>query len=161
MDWASHTFANTPAFGLQGVEGEARLVDCYDGDTCKVLLSIPWAGGAVRLATLRLSGIDAPEMATHDPVEKDLAVRARDRMLNLLCPAGFPQRTLPYSKKEVKQTLEARTVLVHVTCEEQDKYGRCLAVLHNTDGACINTTLLCEGLGDPYDGGTKPRSWES
>lgn len=159
MDWSSHTRANTPAFGLEGVEGEARLVDCYDADTCKVLLSVPWAGGAVRLVTLRLEGIDAPEMASKDPAERELSVRARDRLLNLLCPAAFPVRAQPYDKSGIKKALEDRVVLVRVQCKGQDKYGRCLAVLF-ARGACVNAAMLDEGRVDSYDGGTKARTWD-
>lgn len=158
MDWSLHTRANTPAFGLEGVEGEARLVDCYDADTCKVLLSVPWAGGAVRLVTLRLEGIDAPEMASKDPKEKELSWRARDRLLHLLCPAAFPARTDAYSKAEIKRALEAHVALVRVQCKGQDKYGRCLAVLL-AGGACVNEAMRDEGHADSYDGGTKTRSW--
>lgn len=158
MDWSLHTRANTPAFGLEGVEGEARLVDCYDADTCKVLLSIPWAGGAVRLVTLRLEGIDAPEMASADPKEKELSRRARDCLLHCICPVAFPARAEAYSKHEIKQVLEDRVVLVRVACKGQDKYGRCLAVL-SVGGVCVNEVLCGKGHVDSYDGGTKSRSW--
>lgn len=159
VTWHTHTRANTPAFGLEGVEGEARLVDCYDADTCKVLLGIPWAGGAVRLVTLRLEGIDAPEMASKDPREKQLSWRARDRLLNLICPSAFPAQAEAYDKAHIKRVLEERVVLVTVQCKGQDKYGRCLAVLH-AGGVCVNEAMRDEGHADSYDGGTKARSWD-
>lgn len=126
MDWARHTRESTPAFNLDGVDGHARLVDCYDGDTCKVLLSIPWACGAVRLVTLRLDGIDAPEMNAKDPEQHAMAVRARDRLLNILFSDGF-HIGKTYTKKDIMAILQDNVVLVRVQCMKQDKYGRCLA----------------------------------
>lgn len=144
--WAKHTREGTPPFNLDGVDGQARLVDCYDGDTCKVLLSIPWAGGAVRLVTLRLEGIDAPEMNAKDPGQQASAVRARDRLLNTLCPDGFPVEQT-YTKKDILAILRDRVVLARVQCMKQDKYGRCLARVYTDDngsGTCVNDVLLAQ-----------------
>ncbi len=64
FDWSRHTAANTPRLDAKGVRGVARIVGIHDGDTVKALVRIPWAGGAVRMVTLRLAGIDAPELKT-------------------------------------------------------------------------------------------------
>lgn len=144
MDWAKHTRESTPAFNLDGVDGHARLVDCYDGDTCKVLLSIPWACGAVRLVTLRLEGIDAPEINAKDPEQHSMALRARDRLLNILFSNGFPLGKT-YMKKDILAILEDNVVLVRVQCMKQDKYGRCLARVWQESGKTqinVNNVLL-------------------
>lgn len=60
----------------------ARVVDVYDGDTAKVIAE-PWPGVEIRVS-VRLRGIDAPEIRGQCDYEKALAVKARDRLIELI-----------------------------------------------------------------------------
>lgn len=154
-EWADHTPENTAEFGLQGVDAEARVVSVHDGDTLKVLLPIPWAGGIVKRVTLRLLGVDTPEIRTLDLAEKGLANRARDRVLSWLAPDLFGgRRSHPLTDAEVEAVFRAHVVLARVQCGDADKYGRCLATVRN-DAGCINDILLQEGFAEEYEGGKK------
>lgn len=158
IEWANHTLENTTEFGLQGVDDEARVVSVHDGDTLKVLLPIPWAGGVIRRVTLRLLGVDAPEIRTLDLAEKGLANRARDRVLSWLAPDLFgSRRGHPLTDAEVEAVLHTNVVLARVQCAGADKYGRCLATVRRNGHGCINDILLEEGYASEYDGGISAR----
>jgi endonuclease YncB( thermonuclease family) len=140
LDWARHTRANTPAFDLDGVVAEARVVGCHDGDTVTCLVPVPWAGGAVRRVNLRLAGIDAPELRSG--------------------PAGAAARArvLRWLGVDDARDLETRVVTAQARCRGPDKYGRCLATLHR-GAECLNDVLLADGHAVPYTGrGAKSRA---
>lgn len=139
-DWIAHTRHNTPRFDVDGVKAEeARVVGVHDGDTVKVLLPIPWAGGALRMVTLRLLHIDAPELSTAE------GPGVRDRLLRWLAPTAFPQSAEPFTPKHIQEALDREVVLCGVECGGLDKYGRVLALLKRGQ-ECVNTVLLNEGL---------------
>ena len=54
----------------------ARVVSVYDGDTMTVGAA-PWPGLTAR-TSVRVAGVDTPEIRGKCQAEKDLAVRARD-----------------------------------------------------------------------------------
>jgi endonuclease YncB( thermonuclease family) len=136
FDWSRHTAANTPRLDAKGVRGVARIVGIHDGDTVKALVRIPWAGGAVRMVTLRLAGIDAPELKTGEAGAHSTA-----RLVRWLCG---------HHPGDVGAYLAGNVVLTHVDITGTDKYGRSLAVLTDAQGQCINEVMIQESCARPY-----------
>ena len=59
-----------------------------------------------------------------------------------------------YTKVEMQAILHMNTKLVHIECGGWDKYGRLLADFF-VDGCHINTDMIAQNHGYPYDGGKK------
>lgn len=112
----------------------AFVTDAYDGDTVSVEANIwpdlAWTG------SVRVLGVDTPEIAGECDREKRWAIASRNYVRNLL----------------IDET-------VYLTGIENDKYGgRVLANLFLEDGRSL-TDLLIEGnYGRAYDGGER-RDW--
>ncbi|GEO80943.1 thermonuclease family protein [Pararhodospirillum oryzae] len=105
----------------------AVVVEVYDGDTVTVD-AYPWPGLTVR-TSVRLDGIDTPEIRGKCEAEKEAAQAARDRLQELLGTS------------------------VTLTDVREGKYaGRVVARIMLSDGRDATTVLLNEGLGRPYDG---------
>ncbi len=108
---------------------------CYDGDTCMMSLPgiHPLFGDHI---SVRLVGIDTPEMKGRCEQEKQLARQARDL---------------------VRSTLDhARAI--HLRKASRDKYYRIDARVL-ADGQDLSEILITQGLAVPYDGGTKIKNW--
>ena len=109
------------AFAATAAMTEER-VEVIDGDTIRV------EGVSVRLV-----GLDAPEMRGACPTERHLAARARDRLVVLLADG------------------------VIVESRGHDRFGRVLAVVREIGGRDVAQLLIAEGLARPYDGrGARP-----
>lgn len=107
---------------------------CHDGDTCTV--DIPgWPPIIGQRMPVRLRGLDAPEIRGACDKERELAVRARDRLRALMQGA---------------RRIELREV-------GRDKYFRLLARV-TADGADVAHVLITEGLARRYSGGVR-RGW--
>ena len=111
-----------------------KCVAVYDGDTCKV---VGIRRGEKVKVTIRLHGIDSPEIRTKDPDEKVAAIKARDvlrtRILN-------------------------KMINVRFVCA--DKYhGREVAILSDREGE-INSWMISSNHAVPYDGGKKSKFGE-
>ena len=146
----------TPMFDLKGVDTLARVVGCHDGDTMRVVFSF---AGTWSQFIIRVLHIDSPEIASKDAAEKEAALRVRNRVLQLLCPAGGFEVAATYTVKEIEKRLDATPALVHLTCGPYDKYGRVLAEVHTHAGVDIAKVLMDEGLIHAYEGGTKDK-WD-
>ena len=154
IDWTQHTRFNTDHLDLVGLFAPGRIVSVHDGDTMKAIVqAFP---NEFRIVTLRLTGLDTPEISTKDLAEKTLAIHARDDVLKWLDPVVFA--TPPIAAKDVQARLDATPVIALIECFGQDKYGRELAKIH-TERGCINDLLLSSKDADAYDGGTKERTW--
>ena len=107
---------------------------CYDGDTCTVSLSagIPALFGDH--ITVRLAGIDTPEMKGICEKEKALAKRAQ----------------------ALTQTLMGQAVKIELLEPKRDKYFRILARVMADDREVAHE-LVKAGLARPYEGGKKER----
>jgi endonuclease YncB( thermonuclease family) len=107
---------------------------CYDGDTCTVSLSdnIPALFGDH--ITVRLAGVDTPEIKGMCEQEKALAKQAQALTQQLMVQA---------SKIELAEP-------------RRDKYFRILAKVM-ADGQDVAQELVKAGLAVKYDGGTKKR----
>ena len=121
-----------------------KVIKVYDGDSitiatvATVFTNLIDAG--IYRFSVRLSGIDTPEMRTKDASEKKAA-------------------------RLVQQKLEAKILGEYVNLKnvKYEKYGRllCDVFVEGEDEVSINQWLLNNKLAVPYDGGTKnsPEDW--
>jgi endonuclease YncB( thermonuclease family) len=133
----------TPSFGLQGQVLQGKIVEIYDGDTCKIVL--PMDNKCYKF-TCRLYGIDAPEMKPGKDVEhRDTIIysaqKARDAFFAMVCH--------PLNNEKSREALATNTNLVTVKCRDFDKYGRLLVEIY-LDEQCaspsINERLCTDGF---------------
>lgn len=149
---------DTPAFTLKYTKCYARCVGVSDGDTCQLI--IPFAGQMYKFS-IRLQGIDTSEMTSKDPQNKARAIRARNRLIELVTGGTSPCPEWVQTKKQVQSLLNEKVYLVWVECLEMDKYGRVLANLYHkephTDDiqTSFSDILLQENLAYMYGGKTK------
>ncbi len=123
--------APTAATAADPIPGpiNARVVSVYDGDTITVDAE-PWPGLTAR-TSVRVAGVDTPEIRGKCQREKDLAVRARDF---------------------VRATVGTRVQLTDVRL---GKYaGRVIAEVW-VKGRKLGDMLIAENLGRPYYGGRR------
>ena len=109
----------------------AIITDAYDGDTLNVEANI-WPDLAW-IGSVRVLGIDTPEIAGECDREKRWAIASRNYVRNLL----------------IDET-------VYLTSIENDKYGgRVLANLSLEDGRSLSDLLIEGNYGRAYDGGER------
>lgn len=149
-----HDLSNTKQFSLNGQNCFVRIVDVKDGDT--VVAVIPCFGEFYRF-NVRLSGIDTQEMKSEDPIKKQKAIQARNRVLQLLKTNTKINIDREYTRKEVKDICAEEACIVWMKCYGFDKYGRLLADIYDNehDRFSFSECLIHEGLAYSYDGGTK------
>jgi endonuclease YncB( thermonuclease family) len=109
----------------------SRVVSVYDGDTIMVDIDQcpPIIGQGI---SVRIYGIDTPEIKSKNPQGAAIAKQARDYVQDLLKTA---------------KVIELRNM-------QKDKYFRILAEVY-ADGQSIADLLRQKGYAVPYDGGTK------
>ncbi len=120
-------------FPLKG----GRVIKVYDADTITIACKLPYDESPIYRISVRLNGIDTPEMKGATEDERNAAINAQVFVSNLI--------------------LNKFVRLENVTSE---KYGRALADVYIGD-THLNELLLKERFAVPYDGGTKktPVSW--
>lgn len=116
---------------------EGLVIKVYDGDTITIASKLPYIDSPMYRFSVRLNGIDCPEIKSKNENEKLCAKIAKNYLEELL--------------------LNKHVILKNVTSE---KYGRLLADVYLND-LCINDELLKNKLAVIYDGGTKksPDDW--
>ncbi len=109
-----------------------RIISVYDGDTIKV--DLDFSGPAIfnRNISIRILGIDTPEIHGQCEAEKALAQKAKAWLAD---------------KLEHAQSIELHNA-------GRDKYFRVLGDLV-IDGKFVSEQLIEQGLARPYDGGHK------
>lgn len=116
-----------------------RVIKVYDGDTITIAAKLPYDSSPLYRLSVRLNGIDTPEMKGKDITndEKTAAKMARDFVANLVLNK--------YVRLENMDT---------------EKYGRILADVYVGE-IHLNQLLLNERYAVVYNGGTKqkPTSW--
>ena len=114
-----------------------RVIKVYDGDTITIASKLPFAESPLYRLSVRLNGIDTPEIKGKTEDEKTAAKQARDAVSNLIL-----------NKYVTLQNIET------------EKYGRILANVYIGD-LHLNDWLVSEKYAFKYDGGTKkqPTSW--
>ena len=132
---------DTPEFTLKNKLFRCKVVDIYDGDSCKVVFNykneyLKW--------NIRMYGYDSPEIrvsrtATNREYLKQIGNDAKQHLKGLC------------NKQE----------LLYIHCGDIDKYGRLLGNLYyskenaKNNVNSINNQMIHDGQGLPYDGGTK------
>jgi endonuclease YncB( thermonuclease family) len=150
--------ASTPEFSLMGRETFGRVVLNYDADTLQVIMPL---GTDYFRFSVRLAGIDTPEMKSRKKEAKTIARRARDRTFELCTGQQLAPSTSDKDetnkKKYIKKYLQENICLVWLKCYEQDKFGRVLADIKKlpTDSQTFSEILLQDNLAYKYGGATK------
>ena len=116
-----------------------QVIKFYDGDTIKIATRLPFNESPLYRLSVRLNGIDCPEIKGKDvsDEEKAAAIITKDYVSSLILHK--------YVKLENIQN---------------EKYGRVLADVYIND-LHLNGLLISQGYAVKYDGGTKhkPVSW--
>ncbi|NBP00497.1 MAG: thermonuclease family protein [Proteobacteria bacterium] len=137
---------DTPAFTLPVTDTLARLVNIYDGDTMTVVFSV---FEKYYKFSVRLAGIDTCELKSKDPTNKQLAIKARDRLFSLTTCTNT-------NTDSIKGYLNNNIVLVRLFIQGYDKYGRLLCKVTSPDCHMdFAEILLKENLAYKYTGEKK------
>ena len=114
-----------------------KVIKVYDGDTITIASKLPFDGSPLYRFSVRINGIDCPEMRTKNENEKKCAKIA---------------------KKFVYDRLFNKIVLLKNV--KLEKYGRILADII-IDDCCLSDLLVENNLAVKYDGGSKncPDDW--
>ena len=128
--------SKTNKFSLNGYKTFAKCVHAYDGDTIHVVFKMPHSNEYNKWV-IRMMGIDTPEIKSKNTNEKQLAVKARDFLRELILDK-----------------------IIIIECLEFDKYGRLLGNLFiEGSDISISNMMIEKGYAKAYDGGTKT-TWE-
>lgn len=100
----------------------ARIIDTVDGDT--VHAEVDTGFDSWEKKTLRLYGINAPEVSTQEG--KDAQTYARN-----ILPSGLP-------------------IVIQTVKDRREKYGRYLATIFLLDGTNFNDLMVSSGHAVPY-----------
>jgi len=104
---------------------------CYDGDTCYI--DVPFLPDSLRKMSIRILGIDTPEIKGKCDKEKELALEARE-----------------FANKAFREANE-----IDYQDLAWDKYGGRLLTNVYLDGKLYSKMIIDAGLARLYDGGTK------
>ena len=107
----------------------------YDGDT--IYVNIPGLPGEIAEMSVRVRGVDTPEIRGKCESEKSLAGKARD----------FARQSLKSAKR------------VEFCEPEWGRYGGRVVASVRIDGRALDQKLINQGLARPYDGKTKRQPW--
>jgi endonuclease YncB( thermonuclease family) len=135
------TLKNTERFSLNGKRFLCKCIKVYDGDTITIAFK-PFKDDDEKLNTsmtnriykysVRLSGIDTPEIRTTNTDEKIKAIAIRDKLRDKIL-----------------------NKLIYIECGKFDKYGRLLGYIFDENNKNINNWLINCGYAYEYNGGTK------
>ena len=110
---------------------EARVISVIDGDTIRATASV-WPGNEVTVS-VRIRGIDAPEMKSRCDAERRAALRAKSALEAMVGRGPVRLRAVGGGKY----------------------YGRVLADVEAADGTAVGAALLSLDLVRPYGGGRR------
>jgi len=140
---------STPSFNFNGINCYARVVNITDGDTIKVVIN--FCNNFYKII-VRLNNIDTCETKSKVETNKDLGMKAKMRLFNLIT-----NKEQTSDKKEIKKTLTNDVYLIWIKCYDFDKYGRVLGdiYLHKDGNKSMSDILIEEKLAYVYTGKTK------
>ena len=110
---------------------EGQVIKVYDGDTITIAAYMPYADSSLFRFSVRLNGIDTPEIKGHSDEEKKAAKVSRAAL----------------NEKLLHRVVTLKNV-------QTEKYGRILADVY-LDDLHINQWMLDNNYAVKYDGGTK------
>ena len=110
---------------------EGEVIHVYDGDTITLVSKLPYDASPLYRFSIRLAGIDCPEIKGKTEYERELAQEAKNALQKLI--------------------LNKVVVLKNV---KNEKYGRVLADVYLGD-LHVNQWLLDNKYAVQYSGGTK------
>jgi len=115
-----------------------KVIKVYDGDTITVAAYLPESNKQVYKFSVRLRGIDSPELRGSSAAEKKHAIVARDAL----------------SERILDKYVNIKNV-------STEKYGRLLADVYFEE-TNMNDWMVSNNYAVEYDGGTKHRakSWD-
>ena len=116
-----------------------KVIKVYDGDTITIASRVPGLyNSPIYKFSVRLNGIDTPEMKGKNEDEKEIAVKARDAL----------------SERIMGEEVRLENV-------QTEKYGRLLCDVY-LGYSHLNKWMIDERYALKYDGGTKviPKSWK-
>ncbi len=111
---------------------QAKVLSVYDGDTITILVDCGYY--TYHKATLRLYGIDTPEVRTKDKAEKKKGLMVRDWLRGMILKKDIIVKSIKQGKK--------------------GKFGRFLCQIYIND-VCINDEIVKLGYGKKYFGGKR------
>jgi len=117
-----------------------KVIKVYDGDTITIASRVPGLyNSPIYKFSVRLNGIDCPEIKGKNKEEKEIAVKARDAL----------------SGRIMGEVVRLENV-------QTEKYGRLLCDIY-FGNKFINKWMIDERYAVEYDGGTKviPKSWKN
>ena len=144
-------------FTLNGLKTSGKIVEIYDGDTCKIVLL---NNNILQKFNCRINGIDTPEMKpllskSNREIEIKNAYKCRNRLIQLSTSVSA---NTDIDSDVKKVSLDTNTKIVYIECLEFDKYGRLLVNIYDNDtfkSMSYNEILVNEGFAKKYNGGTK------
>lgn len=110
-----------------------QVIKVYDGDTITIASRLPFEGSPLYRLSIRLNGIDTPEIKGKTSDEKQAAKDVRDILSNMIM-----------------------NKVIRLDNIQSEKYGRILADVYLGD-VHINQWLVDNRYAVVYDGGTKKR----
>lgn len=153
-----------PEYSLANNNYIGKIVDIYDGDTCKIILLKN--DNFIRF-NCRLIGVDTPEMKINKKHDneydslslKDKAYKARNRLIQLGTNILISLDNMD-SHVKITKILKENSKLIMVKCHEFDKYGRLLVELYDISlfekgGISYNQVMINEKFANSYNGKTK------
>jgi endonuclease YncB( thermonuclease family) len=134
-DGTDITWADTVEFTFP-IQG-GRVIKVYDGDTITIASKLPFNDSPLYRLSVRLNGIDTPEIKGKTEDEKIAAKSARDALSALILNKYITLKNI-----------------------QSEKYGRILADVY-LDDLWLNEWMIKERYALIYEGGTKtnPSSW--
>jgi endonuclease YncB( thermonuclease family) len=121
-----------PEFSLDGYDTNGKIVDVYDGDSCKIVLIYK---NQLTKFTVRMADYNCPELKSDNPIEKIYGQACKNIVTSMLL-----------------------NKIVIIQCGKWDKYGRLLGHIYcNTpnDIMYFNGFIIEEKIGIPYKGKKK------
>lgn len=161
--YKTDAYTDTPPFRIEPSQQWARVIDVYDGDTVTCILKLhkkyPYR------FQIRLSGIDACEMRSRNPVLKAKALEARQCVLQEITRCSDAVLQTLQTRNDIKTYLNKTPSFVWLHAVSFDKYGRVLANLYlskpkssskiTPPPQSLSDVLIDRGLAFPYDGRAK------
>jgi len=109
----------------------AEVKKVVDGDTFDIVIDLGF--DTLKKGRVRLYGVNTPESRTSNAEEKQKGLAAKE----------FTDQWLTRANHKVK---------IETVIDKNEKYGRVLAKVWDSNGNCLNTDIVAAGLAREYFG---------